>query len=88
MSLSNVTVIFDSEEPTITSSNQVDFLEAGVTYFQRECAQRGNGAPSAILYRQSGSGAGPIDRKRRTPESLVGGSVYDQLWMWRCFNYS
>uniref|UniRef100_A0AAR5P944 Alpha-2-macroglobulin domain-containing protein n=2 Tax=Dendroctonus ponderosae TaxID=77166 RepID=A0AAR5P944_DENPD len=43
---------------------------------------------SAISYRQRGSGAGPSGQKRRPPESLVGGSPYDHLWMWTCFNYS
>ncbi|XP_066247468.1 C3 and PZP-like alpha-2-macroglobulin domain-containing protein 8 isoform X2 [Euwallacea similis] len=78
-----------SEVPTSSSiTEEVDFLEAGVSYFQRECSRRGDSGMSAISYRQRGSGAGPSGQKRRPPESLVGGSPYDQLWMWTCFNYS
>ncbi|CAG9764578.1 unnamed protein product [Ceutorhynchus assimilis] len=78
-----------SEEPTPSPiTEEVDFLEAGVSYFQRECSRRGDTGMSAISYRQRGSGAGPSGQKRRPPESLVGGSPYDQLWMWTCFNYS
>lgn len=78
-----------SEEPTPSPiTEEVDFLEAGVSYFQRECSRRGDSGMSAISYRQRGSGAGPSGQKRRPPESLVGGSPYDHLWMWTCFNYS
>ncbi|XP_050305510.1 C3 and PZP-like alpha-2-macroglobulin domain-containing protein 8 [Anthonomus grandis grandis] len=81
-----------SEEPTISPiTEEVDFLEAGVSYFQRECSRRGdsgNTGMSAISYRQRGTGAGPSGQKRRPPESLVGGSPYNQLWMWNCYNYS
>ncbi|XP_030749609.1 C3 and PZP-like alpha-2-macroglobulin domain-containing protein 8 [Sitophilus oryzae] len=78
-----------SEEPTPSPiTGEVDFLEAGVSFFQRQCARRGNSGMSAISYRQRGSGAGPSGSRRRPPESLVGGSPLDQLWMWTCFNYS
>ncbi|KAF7272562.1 hypothetical protein GWI33_014657 [Rhynchophorus ferrugineus] len=78
-----------SEEPTPSPiTGEVDFLEAGVSFFQRQCARRGNSGISAISYRQRGSGAGPSGSRRRPPESLVGGSPLDQLWMWTCFNYS
>ncbi|ENN78750.1 hypothetical protein YQE_04788, partial [Dendroctonus ponderosae] len=84
-----ILALLQLEEPTPSPiTEEVDFLEAGVSYFQRECSRRGDSGMSAISYRQRGSGAGPSGQKRRPPESLVGGSPYDHLWMWTCFNYS
>ncbi|KAK9879289.1 hypothetical protein WA026_004140 [Henosepilachna vigintioctopunctata] len=78
--------ISEDHEPS-TISGEIDFLEAGVSFFQKQCTKRGESGISAVSYRQRGSGAGPSNR-RRPPESLVGGTAYDQLWLWRCFNYS
>lgn len=71
----------------MTVTGEVDFLEAGVSFFQRQCVRRGKTGMSAVSYRQRGSGAGPSNR-RRPPESLVGGAPFDQLWLWKCFNYT
>lgn len=76
----------EEREPT-TITGEVDFLEAGVSFFQRQCVKRGDSGVSAVSYRQRGSGAGPSNR-RRPPESLVGGTPLDQLWLWKCFNYT
>ncbi|XP_044761651.1 C3 and PZP-like alpha-2-macroglobulin domain-containing protein 8 [Coccinella septempunctata] len=70
-----------------SESGEIDFLEAGVSFFQRQCIKRGDSGLSAVSYRQRGSGAGPANR-RRPPESLVGGTAYDQLWLWKCVNYT
>ncbi|XP_044258121.1 C3 and PZP-like alpha-2-macroglobulin domain-containing protein 8 [Tribolium madens] len=78
--------ISEEREPA-TVAGEIDFLEAGVSFFQRQCVKRGNSGISAVSYRQRGSGAGPSNR-RRPPESLVGGAPFDQLWLWKCFNYS
>ncbi|KAJ8919229.1 hypothetical protein NQ315_012217 [Exocentrus adspersus] len=76
----------EEHEPT-SITGEVDFLEAGVSFFQRQCLRRGNTGLSAVSYRQRGSGAGPANR-RRPPESLVGGAPFDQLWLWKCYNYT
>ncbi|XP_017772788.1 PREDICTED: C3 and PZP-like alpha-2-macroglobulin domain-containing protein 8, partial [Nicrophorus vespilloides] len=70
-----------------SETGEVDFLEAGVSFFQRQCIKRDSGM-SAVSYRQRGSGAGPASGRRRPPESLVGGAPFDQLWLWKCFNYT
>ncbi|XP_060524169.1 C3 and PZP-like alpha-2-macroglobulin domain-containing protein 8 [Cylas formicarius] len=67
-------------------TGEVDFLEAGVSFYQQQCARRGDSGASIISFRQRGSGAGPSKRSNGPPESLVGGAPFDQLWMWRCFN--
>ncbi|KAL1505490.1 hypothetical protein ABEB36_005049 [Hypothenemus hampei] len=89
---SNGDIRFDpriSEEPISSSiTEEVDFLEAGVSYFQRDCSPRGETGMSAVSYKQQGSGAGPSLQKHRPPERFIGGSPFDQLWMWTCFNYS
>lgn len=79
--------LFSEEREPATVAGEIDFLEAGVSFFQRQCVKRGNSGISAVSYRQRGSGAGPSNR-RRPPESLVGGTPFDQLWLWKCFNYS
>lgn len=76
----------EKREPS-TITGEIDFLEAGVSFFQRQCIKRGDSGISAVSYRQRGSGAGPSNR-RRPPESLVGGTPLDQLWLWKCFNYT
>lgn len=68
------------------STGELDFLEAGVSFFQRQCVRRGDSAAYAVSYRQRGSGAGPAKR-RRPQEALVGGTSADRIWLWRCFNY-
>ncbi|CAH0558876.1 unnamed protein product [Brassicogethes aeneus] len=75
------------EHDPVAVTGEIDFLEAGVSFFQRQCVKKGNPGVSAVSYRQRGSGAGPANR-RRPPESLVGGTPYDQLWLWKCFNYT
>ncbi|KAF5292759.1 hypothetical protein FQR65_LT11167 [Abscondita terminalis] len=77
-----------SEDRTpATVTGEIDFLEAGVAFFQRQCVTKGDSGISTVSYRQRGSGAGPSNR-RRPPESLVGGAPFDQLWLWKCFNYT
>ncbi|XP_031332513.1 C3 and PZP-like alpha-2-macroglobulin domain-containing protein 8 isoform X2 [Photinus pyralis] len=77
-----------SEDRTpATETGEIDFLEAGVVFFQRRCTKKGDSGVSTVSYRQRGSGAGPSNR-RRPPESLVGGAPFDQLWLWKCFNYT
>lgn len=75
----------EHETPAITG--EVDFLEAGVSFFQRRCTKKEDSAVSSVSYRQRGSGAGPANR-RKPPESLIGGVPFDQLWLWKCFNYT
>ncbi|KAF5294661.1 hypothetical protein FQA39_LY02793 [Lamprigera yunnana] len=78
--------ISEDRTPT-TVTGEIDFLEAGVAFFQRQCVKKGDSEISTVSYRQRGSGAGPSNR-RRPPESLVGGAPFDQLWLWKCFNYT
>nr|XP_022903768.1 C3 and PZP-like alpha-2-macroglobulin domain-containing protein 8 [Onthophagus taurus] len=68
-------------------TGEVDFLEAGLSFFQRQCLKKNDSKLSVLSYRQRGSGAGPSNR-RKPPESLVGGTHFDQLWLWKCFNYT
>ncbi|XP_066993511.2 C3 and PZP-like alpha-2-macroglobulin domain-containing protein 8 [Anabrus simplex] len=59
------------------TSRELDFLEAGVAFFQRQCQRRRES--HSFLYRREGA---------QWHRSVVGGAGLDQLWLWRCFNYS
>ncbi|XP_069675584.1 C3 and PZP-like alpha-2-macroglobulin domain-containing protein 8 isoform X2 [Periplaneta americana] len=72
-----------------SSSRELDFAAAGMAFFQRRCVRQGGpwSESSTQLYRQGGSAPSSSAIQRRH-SSVVGSTTIDQLWLWKCFNYS
>ena len=83
-----INILFSSGHRS-SSSRELDFAAAGMAFFQRRCVrQRGPWSePSTQLYRQGGSAPTSSTIKERH-SSVVGSTTVDQLWLWKCFNFT
>nr|CAD7262807.1 unnamed protein product [Timema shepardi] len=64
------------------SFREMDFLDAGVAFFQRQCVRRGLGFDSQTQFYSHGSSY--TEEKHK---SVVSGTNIDNLWLWKCFSY-
>ncbi|CAG2056051.1 unnamed protein product [Timema podura] len=64
------------------SFREMDFLDAGVAFFQRQCVRRGLGFDSQTQFYSHGSLY--TEEKHK---SVVAGTNIDNLWLWKCFSY-
>jgi len=85
----NATDILFSSGHRSSSSRELDFAAAGMAFFQRRCVKkRGPWSESSTqLYRQGGSAPTSSTIKERH-SSVVGSTTVDQLWLWKCLNFT
>ncbi|PSN44641.1 hypothetical protein C0J52_07735 [Blattella germanica] len=72
-----------------SGSKELDFATAGMAFFERRCVRQGGpwSESSTQLFRQGGSAPSSISLQQRH-SSVVGSATIDELWLWKCFNYS
>ncbi|KAJ9599485.1 hypothetical protein L9F63_010017, partial [Diploptera punctata] len=71
-----------------SGSKEMDFAAAGMAFFERRCVKQGSSSESSTqLYRQGGSAPSTATLQQRH-SSVVGSTAIEELWLWKCFNYS
>ncbi|KAJ1527949.1 hypothetical protein ONE63_007882 [Megalurothrips usitatus] len=67
------------------SSRAVDFLDAGLSLYERQCFALGGGVR---FHQARADGASPLQGGALDALSALRRLQLDQLWMWHCFNYT
>lgn len=79
---SNPNARFRHDRRWSSASRDLDFLDAGVDFFQRQCSDKG----TIVFHQETSREIEPADRKGRP--GLVGEEgELDRLWLWKCFNH-
>ncbi|XP_014244207.1 C3 and PZP-like alpha-2-macroglobulin domain-containing protein 8 [Cimex lectularius] len=68
----------DLNTQKISEGLELDFTEAGVGFYQRSCLGEGNTTNKMTLR----------SNKTLPHHSVMSDSGLDQLWLWKCFNYT
>lgn len=76
------------------SSRAVDFLDAGLSLYERQCVSPGGGVRFHQARADLGAGRGGADLgadphpRAQDALSAVRRLQLDQLWLWHCLNYT